>query len=120
MLPNPQPRSRWTAFVERWDERLIRFRQCFDPTAPSPDRRMKIGVIVVLSIGLLALAGLISFGVMWIIDHHKWGLVYPMLKMMKLFGLGVVIVSAVLFRDKLSKLPFVERLQGRDAAAPKQ
>jgi len=120
MLPNPhsQP-SRWTAFVERWDAWLQRFRESLDPFSSSTDRRMQALAAVVLSIGVVVLAGLIVLGAVWITDHHKWALIFPLLKAMKLFGLGVAIVTAILFRERLAKMPLFERLRSRDAIPPK-
>jgi len=120
MLPNPhaQP-SRWTAFVARWDERLQRFRQSLDPFSHSADPRMQAWAIVLLSIGVVALAALIVFGAIWITDHHRWALIIPLLKVLKLFGLGVAIVTALLFRDRFAKMPLLARMLSRDAAPPK-
>jgi hypothetical protein len=119
--PQPQPQSRWTAFVERWDQRLERFRKLFDPFSESTDNRMKTWVIVALSIAFVTLAALVVLGVMWIIDHHKWVLVYPMLKIaLKLFGLGALIVAGLAFKDRLAKMPFFQRFQGRSAARPNE
>jgi hypothetical protein len=120
MVPNSQPQSRWTAFVERWDGRLERFRQAFDPFSAAPSRKMRTWAVVALAIGLVVLAGLITFGVMWIINHHKWGLVYALLKVMKLFGLGALIVTGLLFRDRLKGMPLFARIQGSGAARPKE
>lgn len=115
MLAKPQPR--WTAFVERWDARLERFKQLFDPFSEKVDHRLKTWVIVVLSIGLIVLAALIVLGVMWIIDHHKWVMLYPLLKItLKLFGLGALIVAGLAFKDRLAKMPFFQRFQGRSGA----
>src|SRR5262249_57404822 len=95
MLPNPQAQpSRWTAFVARWDERLQRFRQSLDPFSHSADRRMQTWAIVLLSIGVLALAGLIVFGAIWITNHHRWALIISLLKVLQLFGPGVAFVPA--------------------------
>src|SRR5262245_33846592 len=118
MLANPQsqPQSRWTAIVERWNGRLERFRKLFDPFSDSSDQRLKTWVIVVLSIGLVALAGLAVLGTMWVINHHKWGLIYPVLKItLKLFSLGALIVAGLAFKDRLAKLPFLQRFQSRSA-----
>jgi len=121
MLPNPQPKpqSRWTAFVERWDARLERFRTLFDPFSESPDHRMKTWVVITLSVALVALAALAVLGTMWIIDHHKWGLIYPLIKVtLKLFGLGALIVGGLLDRERLAKMTFFQRFQGRSVARP--
>jgi hypothetical protein len=121
MLAKPQPQSRWTAFVERWDARLERLKQLFDPFSEQADERLKTWVIVVLSIGLVVLAALIALGVMWIIDHHKWALIYPLLKItLKLFGLGAIIVAGLAFKDRLAKMPFFQRFQGHSAARPNE
>ena len=66
MLAQQQPQSRWTAFVERWDGRLERFRLSIDPFAEGPERRMKPWAIAALSVGLVVFAALIGFGGWWI------------------------------------------------------
>jgi hypothetical protein len=103
MLPNSQaqPQPRWTTFVQRWDERLSQFRNYFDPTTPAPVRPMQTWAIVALSAGLIVLAVLMAFGTMWVISHNKWGLIFPLLKVGKWLVLGLAIVGAILFRDKL-------------------
>jgi hypothetical protein len=117
MLARQQPQSRWTAFVERWDGRLERFRESIDPFAShGPDRRMKRWAVVALSVGLGVLAIGIGFGGWWIYDHHKWALLWPLLKVGKLFAVGVAIVGAVLFGGKLTKKPEIEQAQNSDAA----
>jgi hypothetical protein len=120
MLPNSQPQSRWAAFVERWDERVTRLRQHFDPFSDSVDRRRKIWAMVALSIGVVALGGLVVFGAMWLTDHHKWALIIPLLKLLKLFGIGVVIVAAFLFRDKFTSTPPAAGLQKGGSAPAKE
>jgi len=124
MLARQQPQSRWTAFVERWDGRLIRFRESIDPFSQGQDsqgqqRRMKSWAIVALSVGLVVLAALIGFGGWWIYDHHKWALLWPLLKVGKLFAVGVAIVGAILFGGKLTKKSPIERPQNGDAAVSK-
>ena len=51
-----QPQSRWTAFIERWDGRLERFRQSIDPYSDGPERRIKPWTVAALSVGLVVLA----------------------------------------------------------------
>jgi len=97
MLAHQQPQSRWAAFIERMDGGLERFRQTFDPFDQSPERRMRPWAIAALSLGVLVLAGLVGLGVWWVIDHHKWGLIYPMLKMAKLLCLGIGILVAAVY-----------------------
>ena len=112
-----KPQSRWTAFVERWDTRLERLKQLFDPFSENTDQRLKTWVIVALSIGLVVLAAMIVLGVMWMIDHRKWVLIYPILKIaLKVFSLGALIVAGLAFKDRLAKLPFFQRFQGRSTA----
>jgi hypothetical protein len=113
-----QPQSRWAAFIERWDGRLERFRQSVDPFSDGPERRMKLWAIVALSVGLVVLAGLIGFGGWWIVDHHKWALIVPLLKVTKLFGIGIAIVAAGLFA--LTKSPLFQRFRSRDVAGAKE
>jgi hypothetical protein len=115
MLAQQQPQSRWTAFIERWDGRLERFRESIDPfSSNGPDRRMKPWAIAALSVGLVVLAALIGFGGWWIYDHHKWALLWPLLKVGKLFAVG-----AILFGGKLTKKPQIEQAQSGDAAGSK-
>jgi hypothetical protein len=116
MLAQQQQQSRWTAFVERWDERLERFRQSIDPYSDGPERRMKPWAIVALSVGVVLLAVLIGFGGWWIYDHHKWALIMPLLKVGKLFAVGVAVVAAILFGGKLTKKPQIGQAQNGDAA----
>jgi hypothetical protein len=119
MLARQQPQSRWTAFVERWDGRLERFRESIDPFSHGAERRMKPWAIVALSVGLVVLAVGIGFGGWWIYDHHKWALLWPLFKVGKLFAVGVAIVAAILFGGKLTKKPQIEQPQSGDAAASK-
>ena len=119
MLAQQQSQSRWTAFIERWDGRLERFRQSIDPYSDGPDRRMRPWAVVALSLGLGALAALIVFGGWWIYDHHKWALLWPLLKVGKLFAVGVAIVGAILFGGQLTKKPQIEQVQSGDAAGSK-
>ena len=119
MLARQQPQSRWTAFVERWDGRLERFRESIDPFSHGPERRMRPWAIVALSVGLVVLALGIGFGGWWIYDHHKWALLWPLVKVGKLFAVGVAIVAAILFGGKLTKKPEIERAQSGDAADSK-
>src|SRR5438105_3422405 len=119
MLAQQQPQSRWTALVERWDGRLERVRESIDPFAQGPERRMKPRAVAALSVGLVALAVVIGFGGWWIINHHKWALIMPLLKVGKLLAVGVAIVAAILFGGKLTKKPQLEQAQNGDAAGPK-
>jgi hypothetical protein len=119
MLAQQQSQSRWTAFIERWDGRLERFRQSIDPYSDGPDRRMRPWAVVALSLGLGALAALIVFGGWWIYDHHKWALIWPLLKVGKLFAVGVAIVVAIFFGGNLTKKPQIEQAQNGDAAGSK-
>ena len=120
MLAQQQPQSRWTAFVERWDARLERFRESIDPfSSQGPERRMKPWAIVALSVGVVVLAALVGFGGWWIYDHHKWALIWPLLKVGKLLAVGVAIVAAILFGGKLTKKPQIEQTQNGDAAGSK-
>jgi hypothetical protein len=119
MLAQQQPQSRWTAFVERWDARLERFRESIDPFSQGAERRMKPWAIAALSVGVVVLAVLIGFGGWWIYDHHKWALIIPLLKVGKLLAVGVAIVAAILFGGKLTKKPQVEQTQNGDAAGSK-
>jgi hypothetical protein len=119
MFAQQQPQSRWTAFIERWDGRLERFRQSIDPYSDGPERRMKPWVVATLSVGLVVLAGLIGFGGWWIYDHHKWALLWPLLKVGKLFAVGVAIVVAIFFGGNLTKKPQIEQAQNSDAAGSK-
>ena len=114
MLAQQQSQSRWTAFIERWDGRLERFRQSIDPYSDGPDRRMRPWAVVALSLGLGALAALIVFGGWWIYDHHKWALIWPLLKVGKLFAVGVAIVVAIFFGGNLTKKPQIEQAQNGD------
>ena len=102
MLPNPQPQSRWAAFIQRWDERLTRFRGHFDPSLSPPGRPMKTWAIVALSASLIVLAALIAFGTMWAISHHSWHVIWILLKMGKWFAVGIAIVVAIAFRHKFA------------------
>ena len=119
MLAQQQPQSRWTAFVERWDGRLERVRESVDPFSQGPERRMKPSAIVALSVGLVVFAALIGFGGWWIYDHHKWALIWPLLKVGKLLAVGVAIVAAILFGGNLTKQPQIEQTQNGDAAGSK-
>ena len=119
MLAQQQPQSRWTAFVERWDERLERFRLSIDPFAEGPERRMKPWAIAALSVGVVVLAVMIGFGGWWIYDHHKWALIWPLLKVGKLLAVGVAIVVAIFFGGKLTKGPQIEQTQNGDATGSK-
>jgi len=119
MLAQQQPQSRWTAFVEHWDGRLERFRESVDPFSQGAERRMKPWAIVALSVGLVVFAALIGFGGWWIYDHHKWALIWPLLKVGKLLAVGVAIVAAILFGGKLTKEPQIEQAQNGDAAGSK-
>jgi hypothetical protein len=119
MLARQQPQSRWTAFVERWDGRLERFRESIDPFSEGPERRMKPWAIAALSVGLVVLAVVIGLGGWWIINHHKWALIIPLLKVGKLLAVGVAIVVAILFGGKLTKKPQNEQAQNGDAAGSK-
>jgi hypothetical protein len=119
MLAQQQTQSRWTAFIERWDGRLERFRQSVDPYSDGPERRMKPWVVATLSVGLVVLAGLIGFGGWWIYDHHKWALIWPLLKVGKLFGVGIAIVVTIVFGGNLTKKPQIEQAQNSDAAGSK-
>jgi len=119
MLAQQQPQSRWTALVERWDGRLERFRESIDPFAEGPERRMKPWAIAALSVGVVVLAVVIGFGGWWIINHHKWALIIPLLKVGKLLAVGVAIVAAILFGGKLTKKPQLEQTQNGDAAGSK-
>jgi hypothetical protein len=126
MLAQQQPQSRWTAFVERWDGRLERFRESIDPFSPQgpnssqgQERRMKPWAIAALSVGLVVFAALIGFGGWWIINHHKWALIWPLLKVGKLLAIGVAIVAAILFGGKVTKKPQLEQAQNGDAAGSK-
>jgi len=116
MLAHQQ--SRWAAFIERWDARVERLGQMLDPFDRSSDRRMKPWAVALLSVGVVVLAGLVAFGVWWIIDHRKWALIYPMLKAMKLLGIGIAILAAAL--HALTKSPLIERFRSRDAAGAKE
>jgi len=108
--------------VERWDGRLVRFRESIDPFSQGQDsqgRRMKPWAVVALSVGLVVLAAGVGFGGWWIYDHHKWALIMPLLKVGKLFAVGVAIVAAILFGGKLTKKPQIEQAQNGDAAGSK-
>jgi hypothetical protein len=127
MLANSQPQSRWATFVERLDERLTRFRQHFDPFSDTVNRRRKIWAMVGLAVGVVALGALIVLGTMWIIDHYKWftnhhtwALIVPALKLLKLFGIGVAILAAFLFRDKFTGKPPVAGAQSGGTAPAKE
>jgi hypothetical protein len=117
MVEQQQPR--WTAFIERWDGRLERFRESIDPFSQGPGRRMKPWAIVALSVGLVVFAVVVGFGGWWIYDHHKWALIWPLLKVGKLLAVGVAIVAAILFGGKLTKKPQIEQTQNGDAAGSK-
>jgi len=119
MLAQQQPQSRWTAFVERRDGRLERFRLSIDPFAEGSERRMKPWAIAALSAGLVVLAVVIGLGGWWIYDHHKWALIWPLLKVGKLLAVGIAIVAAILFGGKLTKKPQIEQAQNGDAAGSK-
>jgi hypothetical protein len=119
MLAQQQPQSRWTAFAERWDGRLERFRLSIDPFSQDPERRIKPWTVAALSVGVVVLAALIGFGGWWIYDHHKWALIWPLLKVGKLFAVGVAIVGAILFGGNLTKKPQIEQAQNGDAAGSK-
>jgi hypothetical protein len=119
MLAQQQPQSRWTAFIDRWDGRLERFRQSIDPYSDGPERRIKPWAVAALSIGLVVLAGLIGFGGWWIYDHHKWALIWPLLKVGKLLAVGVAIVVAIVFGGNLTKKPQIEQAPNGDAAGSK-
>jgi len=119
MLAQPQPQSRWTAFIERWDGRLERFRQSIDPYSDGPDRRIKPWAVAALSVGLVVLAGLIGFGGWWIYDHHKWALLWPLLKVGKLLAVGVAIVVAIFFGGNLTKQSQIEQTPNSEAAGSK-
>lgn len=119
MLAQEQSQSRWTVFIERWDGRLERFQQSVDPYADGPERRMKPWVVAGLSVGLVVLAALIGFGGWWIYDHHKWALIWPLLKVGKLFAVGVAIVVAVVFGGNLTKKSQIEQARNGDAAGSK-
>src|SRR5262245_13664784 len=120
MLTNSQPQSRWASFVERWDERLTRFRHYFDPFSDVVDRRRKVWAMVGLAVGVVALGGLIVFGTVWLIGHYtvlanhrSWHFILPALKLMKFFGVGVAILAAFLFRDKFTgKSPAADAQNG--------
>jgi hypothetical protein len=116
----PQTQSRWTAFVLRLDERFQRLEEAVNPFSGSAGRPIKTWAVCVLSIGLVVLAGMIGFGIVWIIDHHKWSLIVPLLKVIKAFGVGIAIVMAVLCWGKLPQIPWLQRLHGRGAAHPKE
>jgi hypothetical protein len=119
MLAQQQPQSGWTGFVERWDGRLERFRESIDPFSQGPERRMKPWAIAALSVGLVGLAALIGFGGWWIYDHHKWALIWPLLKVGKLLAVGVAIMVAIFFGGNLTKKPQIEQAQNGDAAGSK-
>src|SRR5262249_2205572 len=119
MAAQQQPQSRWTAFVERCDSRLEGVRESLDPFSQGPDRRMKPWAIVALSVGLVVFALVIGFGGWWIINHHRWALIVPLLKVGKLLAVGVAIVGAILFGGKLTKKPQTEQPQNGDAAGAK-
>jgi len=110
MLAPQQPQSRWTAFIERWDGHLEGFRESIDPFSKRPNR---------LSVGLVVLVTVIGFGGWWIYDHHKWALIWPLLKVGKLLAVGGAIVAAILLGGRLTKKPELERAQHGDAAGSK-
>ena len=119
MLAQQQPQSRWMALVERWDGRLERFRESIDPFSQGPERRMKPWAIAALSVGVVVLAVVIGFGGWWIYDHHKWALIWPLLKVGKLLAIGVAIMVAIFFGGNLTKKPQIEQSQNGDAASSK-
>jgi hypothetical protein len=119
MLAPQQPQSRWTAFIERWDGHLEGFRESIDPFSNRPNRRMKPWAIAALSVGLVVLVTVIGFGSWWIYDHHKWALIWPLLKVGKLLAVGGAIVAAILFGGRLTNKPQLEQAQHGDAAGSK-
>jgi hypothetical protein len=125
MHASSQPQSRWAGFVERWDERVTRFRQNFDPFSDTVDRRRKIWAMAALSIGVLALGTLLVLGTIWMVENYTWFrnhhagvLILSVLKLWKLFGIGAAIVLGFLFRDQFSgKTPDANAQNGGTAPA---
>ena len=116
-----QPKSRWTAFIERWDNRFTRFRNCFDPTAETPDRTMRIWAITLVSIGVVVLGALIVVGAMWVYNHPRsFVVIHFLLKGVKYAVIGIALVTAMLCRDKLANIPLFARLRGAGGATPKE
>ncbi len=112
MLSNSQPKSRWTVFVERWDNRLTRFRHAFDPTSEAPDRSMRIWAITLVSIAVVVLGALIVVGAIWVFNHPRsWLVIHVLLKGVKYFALGIAAVAAILCRDKLANMPLFARFR---------
>src|SRR5262245_35728162 len=115
MLSNSQvePKSRWTGFIERWDNRLTRLRHCFDPTAETPDPTMRIWAITLISIGVVVLGTLIVVGGIWVYNHPRsWLVIHLLLKGVKYVVVGTALVTAMLCRDKLANMPLFARLRG--------
>jgi hypothetical protein len=123
MLPNSQaePKSRWAAFIERWDDRFTRFRNCFDPTAETPDRTMRIWAITLVSIGVVVLGALIVVGAMWVYNHPRsFVVIHFLLKGVKYAAIGIALVTAMLCRDKLAKIPLFARFRSSGATPVKE
>jgi hypothetical protein len=123
MLSNSQvePKSRWTAFIERWDSRFTRFRHCFDPTAEAPDRTMRIWAITLVSIGVVVLGALIAVGAMWVYNHPRsFVVIHVLLKGVKYVAIGIALVTAMLCRDKLANMPLFARFRSGGAAPAKE
>jgi hypothetical protein len=116
-----ETKSRWTAFIERWDDRFTRFRNCFDPTAEAPDRTMQIWAITLVSIGVVVLTALIVFGAMWVYNHPRsLVMIHFLLKGAKYAIAGIALVTAMLCRDKLAKMPFFARFRSGGATPVKE
>jgi len=116
-LMQQQPQSGWRGLIERWDGFLERCWQAVDPFADGPKRPWVIATLVV---GVIVLCGMIGFGAWWMYDHHTWTLILPLLKVAKLFGIGFVVVAALLFGSKAAKSGLPKGSRSGDAAGAKE
>jgi hypothetical protein len=108
--PYEQP-SRLTALTIRFAQSIERLEETLNPFSPSPDHLLKPWAMVALAIVLVTAAAGMAFGLKWVIDHHNWKQIIPLLKVGKWFAIGFAVIAIAFIRGPLLRLSLVQRLR---------
>jgi hypothetical protein len=106
----PKPKSRWTLFLDRWNEGcerhepvFQRFKGAFNAFSLASDRRVNPLLLAALSVGAIALTGLMVYGAVWLFSHPKLYLLFLFLKSAKWVLIGGAFVAALVLRNWVMK-----------------